>query len=271
MIATPFILASVLAQSAPALAPAEVPQNFATSTPEMIYNEGVAQFRAGELERARELFAFAAARGNAATAARSMYNRGTTRYAEAFKTMQGGETAPATPQSDTQQQTMAALEEALRELKDAARADPTNTDARANAELTHRVLKDLKQKQDQQKQDQQKQDQQKQDQQKQDQQKQDQQKQDQQKQDQQKQDQQQQDQQKQDQQQQDQQKQDQQKQDQQKQDQPQQQSQAAKEQKPMSKQEVERLLQKIRDRERQRMLEKVARERARTQPAPKDW
>ena len=215
MIATPFILASVLAQSAPALAPAEVPQNFATSTPEMIYNEGVAQFRAGELERARELFAFAAARGNAATAARSMYNRGTTRYAEAFKTMQGGETAPATPQSDTQQQTMAALEEALRELKDAARADPTNTDARANAELTHRVLKDLKQKQDQQKQDQQKQDQQ--------------------------------------------------------QDQPQQQSQAAKEQKPMSKQEVERLLQKIRDRERQRMLEKVARERARTQPAPKDW
>ena len=240
MIATPFILASVLAQSAPALAPAEVPQNFATSTPEMIYNEGVAQFRAGELERARELFAFAAARGNAATAARSMYNRGTTRYAEAFKTMQGGETAPATPQSDTQQQTMAALEEALRELKDAARADPTNTDARANAELTHRVLKDLKQKQDQQKQDQQKQDQQKQDQQKQDQQKQDQQKQDQQKQDQQ-------------------------------QDQPQQQSQAAKEQKPMSKQEVERLLQKIRDRERQRMLEKVARERARTQPAPKDW
>ena len=264
MIATPFILASVLAQSAPALAPAEVPQNFATSTPEMIYNEGVAQFRAGELERARELFAFAAARGNAATAARSMYNRGTTRYAEAFKTMQGGETAPATPQSDTQQQTMAALEEALRELKDAARADPTNTDARANAELTHRVLKDLKQKQDQQKQDQQKQDQQKQDQQKQDQQKQDQQKQDQQKQDQQKQDQQKQDQQKQDQQQQDQQ-----------QDQPQQQSQqqsqAAKEQKPMSKQEVERLLQKIRDRERQRMLEKVARERARTQPAPKDW
>ena len=254
MIATPFILASVLAQSAPALAPAEVPQNFATSTPEMIYNEGVAQFRAGELERARELFAFAAARGNAATAARSMYNRGTTRYAEAFKTMQGGETAPATPQSDTQQQTMAALEEALRELKDAARADPTNTDARANAELTHRVLKDLKQKQDQQKQDQQKQDQQKQDQQKQDQQKQDQQKQDQQKQDQQKQDQQKQDQQ---------------------QDQPQQQSQqqsqAAKEQKPMSKQEVERLLQKIRDRERQRMLEKVARERARTQPAPKDW
>ena len=215
MIATPFILASVLAQSAPALAPAEVPQNFATSTPEMIYNEGVAQFRAGELERARELFAFAAARGNAATAARSMYNRGTTRYAEAFKTMQGGETAPATPQSDTQQQTMAALEEALRELKDAARADPTNTDARANAELTHRVLKDLKQKQDQQKQDQQKQNQQ--------------------------------------------------------QDQPQQQSQAAKEQKPMSKQEVERLLQKIRDRERQRMLEKVARERARTQPAPKDW
>jgi len=39
----------------------------------------------------------------------------------------------------------------------------------------------------------------------------------------------------------------------------------------MTKQEVERLLQKIRDRERQRVLDRLMRERARTQPAPKDW
>ena len=39
----------------------------------------------------------------------------------------------------------------------------------------------------------------------------------------------------------------------------------------MSKQDVERLLQKIRDREKQRIQEKLVRERAKTQPAPKDW
>jgi hypothetical protein len=39
----------------------------------------------------------------------------------------------------------------------------------------------------------------------------------------------------------------------------------------MSKQEVERVLQKIRDRERERIQAKLQRERARTLPAPKDW
>ena len=39
----------------------------------------------------------------------------------------------------------------------------------------------------------------------------------------------------------------------------------------MTKQEVERLLQRIRDKERARLLEKLSRERARTKPAPKDW
>jgi hypothetical protein len=39
----------------------------------------------------------------------------------------------------------------------------------------------------------------------------------------------------------------------------------------MTKQDVERLLQKIRDRERARILDKLEHERARTKPAPKDW
>ena len=39
----------------------------------------------------------------------------------------------------------------------------------------------------------------------------------------------------------------------------------------MTKEEVDRLLQKIRDKERARMLEKLQRERARSKPAPKDW
>ena len=243
--------------------------------PERLYNAGVAMYRAGELGLARDLFEAAAGRGRADLASRSMYNRGTTRYAESLKEMQaaqqpGQASAPDSPQ-DTQQQVMETLERAVRELKDAVRADPANENARANAELAHRVLKELKQQQDKQ-QKQQKDDQKKDDQQKQDQQKQDQQKQDQQKQDQQKQDQQKQDQQKQDQQKQDQQKQDQQKQDQQKQDQQQQQQADGKqERKPMTKQEVERLLQKIRDKEKARMQEQLERQRVRTQPAPKDW
>ena len=43
------------------------------------------------------------------------------------------------------------------------------------------------------------------------------------------------------------------------------------EERPLTKQEVERLLQKIRDKEKQRLKERLSRERARTQPAPKDW
>ena len=237
--------------------------------PELLYNAGVEMYRAGELELARGLFASAASKAKASVAARSMYNRGTTSYAEAVQSMKSaGESGQ--PPADAQKAVMESLERSLRELKDAARADPSNADARANAELAYRVLKELKKQQDQQQQDQQQQQQQN-DQQKQDQQQQ--QQNDQQKQDQQQQ--QQNDQQKQDQQQQqnDQQKQDQQQQqqnDQQKQDQ-QQQQQAEADKKPMTKQEVERLLQRIRDKERARLLEKLSRERARTKPAPKDW
>lgn len=253
---------------------------------ELLYNAGVEMYRAGELELARELFATAASKAKANIAARSMYNRGTTSYAEAVEAMKGaGESGQ--PAADAQKAVMESLERSLRELKDAVRADPSNTDARANAELAYRVLKELKKQQEQQEQQQQQQDQQKQDEQKQDQ------KQDQkngQDQDPQQQDQQQQDQQKND----DSQKQDEKqdgKQDQQqeqtngeqkdeqqqpqdgeqKQDEQQQAQTAEADKKPMTKQEVERLLQRIRDKERARILEKLSKERARTKPAPKDW
>ena len=193
--------------------------------PELIYNAGVEMYRAGQYDLAGELFASAESRAKAGVAARSMYNRGTTTYAEAVESMKAaGEDGQDA--SRKQQSVVESLERSLRELKDAVRADPANADARANAELAYRVLKELKkqQKQDQQKQDQQKQDQQKQDQQKQDQQKQD-----------------------------------------------QQQTEAKADKKPMSQDEVDRLLQRIRDKERARLLEKLSRERSRTKPAPKDW
>jgi Ca-activated chloride channel family protein len=235
----------------------------------------VERYRMGDLEAARTLFSAAATRGSASVAARAMYNRGTTRYVESLPADASPTASRAAPAAGTPSQSTEVLERALQELKDAIRADPTNRDARANAELAYRRLKELKQEQqqDQQQQDQQQQDQQQQDQQQQDQQQQDQQQQDQQQQNQQQQGQQQQDQQQQDQQQQDQQQQDQQQQGQQQQDQQQQAANERAEQaeKPLTRQQVERLLQKIREREKARLTERARRERGKTAPADRDW
>ena len=266
-------VASADVQPAPSID--ELIANRATKA-ETLFNLGVERYRMGDLEAARTLFSAAATRGSASVAARAMYNRGTTRYVESLPADASPTASRAAPGAGTPSQSTEVLERALQELKDAIRADPTNRDARANAELAYRRLKELKQ--EQQQQDQQQQDQQQQGQQQQDQQQQDQQQQNQQQQDQQQQNQQQQDQQQQDQQQQDQQQQDQQQQNQQQQDQQQQgqQQQAANERaeqakKPLTRQQVERLLQKIREREKARLTERARRERGKTAPADRDW
>ena len=289
------------------------------------YNQGVARYRAGAFEKAAESFQKSAELGDANLAAQSMYNEGTARYAEALQRLDaaapGGNDPTAkpalaptadplanpSPPADPMKETIKRVEDSLSHFRDAIDADQGNRDARVNAELAARLLRQLRevqqQQQDQQQQDQQPQDQEQQDQQQQDQQPQDQQPQDQQPQDQQQQDQQQQDQQPQDQQQQDQQQQDQQPQDQQPQDQePQDQEQETQEpgtseekdgesedatadgepssedadasaEKPrMTKEEAERLLQSVRDKERQRRQEKAKKDAAgpRT-PVKKDW
>lgn len=244
---------------------------------ESVYNAGVNMYRAGEFELAGELFAAAASNAKAMIAARSMYNRGTTSYAQSLKSMQTAGENPQ-PSPDAQQAVIESLERSLRELKDAVRADPTNIDARANAELAYRVLKDLKKEQEKQQQkDEQKQDEEKKDDQKKDDEKKDGEKKDdkkdEQKKDDQKQDDQKKDGEKKDEQNKDGEKKDEKKQDQPKpsDDKPQDKPQDEQDSKPMTKQDVERLLQKIRDRERARILDKLEHERARTKPAPKDW
>ena len=272
---------------------------------ERLYNAGVSMYRASEFALARELFAAAAERAKAGVAARSMYNRGTTSYAEALRAMQDAQGAsPAgspggsgqSPQSDIMGATIQSLERSLRELKDAVRADPTDADARANAELAHRVLKELKQQQQQSGDQDQEQNQQQDPQQNQDGQQQESG----------------QGEQPNDQEQNGQQDPQQRPQDGQQSDSnregdrneksdrtPEEESESKSEPKPepkpasnpdakptdetaqkadgkatpkpMTRQEVERLLQRIRDKERARLLERMERERARTQPAPKDW
>ena len=259
---------------------------------EVLYNLGVARFRAGDLTDAERLFRAAAERGRSEVAARAMFNEGTTAYAEVLRALspeapekaQGGDPEAMTgaAQEDPLAQAIARLESGLRILKDAIRADPANDDARANAEFAQRLLRQLRQQQ--QNQQQQSQDQQNQDQQNQDQQNQDQQNQDQQNQDQQNQDQQNQDQQNRDQQNQDQQNQDQEGQDQQQQPQPQEGQEKddstaeskprptqAQERKPMTREEIERLLQRVRAKEAARIEKQMQEERARRKPAPKDW
>ena len=276
---------------------------------ERLYNAGVSMYRASEFALARELFAAAAERAKAGVAARSMYNRGTTSYAEALRAMQDAQGAsPAgspggsgqSPQSDIMGATIQSLERSLRELKDAVRADPTDADARANAELAHRVLKELKQQQQQSGDQDQEQNQQQDPQQNQDGQQQESG----------------QGEQPNDQEQNGQQDPQQRPQDGQQSDSnregdrneksdrtPEEESESKSEPKsepkrepkpasnpdakptdetaqkadgkatpkPMTRQEVERLLQRIRDKERARLLDRMERERARTQPAPKDW
>ena len=269
----------------------EMREALETAPPEAIYNAGVQMFRAGNFEAARDLFSTAASRGKESVAARSMYNLGTSGYADALKLLQpaegGGVGSPPTDTSsdgapvDPRDQAISALEDALRELKDAMRADPKNIDARANAEMAHRLLKSLKEEQKNDEKKDEKNDEkndEKEDEKKDekndgkqdgdgkpsDEQKQQEKKQQEKKnKDDSKGEK------------------DDKKQDEKKDEKPSddktppteeaKQDQAKGEQKPMSKQEVERVLQKIRDRERERIQAKLQRERARTLPAPKDW
>ena len=277
------ITVACLAQDAPAppdpaVAAAERRLAERPDSPERLYNLGVALYRAGDRTKAAERFREAAMRSSSpALAAKAMYNEGVAAYADAVGELErqqanpeGGE-APAEGASPLDRLTDR-VESAFTHFRDASIADPDDREARANAENARELLRLLKQAQQQQ--DQQQQDQQQQDQQKQDQQKQDQQKQDQQKQDQQKQD---------------------------------QQAKSGGDEPPssdrnpqggldrsdapppegppkpaaaeaspgtMTKEEAERVLQAVRDRERARraaLAEKAKAERARTPPARKDW
>ncbi|WP_345092586.1 VWA domain-containing protein [Bremerella cremea] len=234
-------------------------------SPQLLYNQAVAQYRAGQMTQARELFTQTIASGNPELAAKASYNLGNCDYSEAVQLAQTDKAAA-----------IQRLNSAVSHYRSALADNTADTDARANAQLATMLIDQLQQQQDQQQQDQQQQDQQQQDQQQQDQQQQDQQQQDQQQQDQQQQDQQQQDQQQQDQQQQDQQQQDQQQQDQQQnsggmpqygQADPN----SMDEMRPMTKEEAQKMLQAVRDRELMRRLQNQQQADRRRVPVDRDW
>jgi Ca-activated chloride channel family protein len=228
------------------------------------YNMGVAAYRQGDLQRAAELFDQARMlTADPALRAKSAYNLGTTAYRKSLEQPQD----PAEAQTQLQDAT-GDLERALEHFRETLDADPADSDARANGELAYRWLEQLQQMQQQMQQDQQGQPQ-----------------------EQPQQDQQQQGQPQEQQGQQGDQQQDPQQQEQQQaegeddQEQAQEQQAAESEQaeategerdeeaerKPMTREEAQRLLQQVRDKDRRRQEELAGREAGRQPPVDKDW
>jgi Ca-activated chloride channel family protein len=109
--------------------------------PEVPYDMGVAAYRAGDLDRAAELFGEALTMAQEQSLrAKSAYNLGTTAYARNLR--------PAPPQGaqDPGGQLDNAIDElrgALDHYRQVLDVDPESEDAKANAELTYRRLKRL--------------------------------------------------------------------------------------------------------------------------------
>ena len=127
------------------------------------FNRGVAEYRAGKLDEASTSFAEAAARGDASLAADAMFNQGNATYQSALRTLEGGapDADPAgaagalqpAPPAAAQPDLAAAADavsQALTHYKDAIAANPDDVDSRANAELAHTLLKQLREMQQQQ-------------------------------------------------------------------------------------------------------------------------
>ena len=156
---------------------------------EAAYNLGVALYRGGKFKEAATQFARAGAsasggeRTNAALSASSQYNRAASFYgatreqAEAAQRMleqqktagapdaqQAPEPAGAPVDPEALKQAIKDAGESLKGFKDAAYADPSDKESRANAEQSRRLLRALQELQKQQQQQQQKKDQDKKDQ-----------------------------------------------------------------------------------------------------------
>ncbi len=231
---------------------------------EIPYNMGVAAYRAGELERASALFDKARTlAANPALQAQSAYNLGTTSAQQALKSRNDD---PAVAQAQMEDATES-LKTALDRFRDAIAMNPDDEDARANGELAWRWLQQLEQMQDQMQQQGEQQQPDGEDQDQQDQQQQDRET---------GQEQEQPDQPTGDEQQQEQQQETEQEQqpsasDQQQQGQKESPDQASPDERPMSREEAERLLQSVRDKEARRRDE-LARQEARGQrPVEMDW
>jgi Ca-activated chloride channel family protein len=118
---------------------------------EIPYNMAVAHYRKGEFEKAAEFLNQAISLTNdSKLRARSTFNLGNAAYAQSLKAAQGQ--ADPTQAAEQVKNAKAHLKEALDHFKKAMDADPNDQDARANAELSHRMLTRLEELEQQQQQ-----------------------------------------------------------------------------------------------------------------------
>ncbi len=108
--------------------------------PELLHNRAAALFKLGRLAEARALWDQIRTRKDAAFEARTTYNLGNVDYAEALAHTQPQGQTP--PDLDAARQRLAAAAERYRA---ALRLDPTLTDARANLELAELLRRQLEQ------------------------------------------------------------------------------------------------------------------------------
>ena len=120
------------------------------------YNLGIARYRLGDFTGAAEAFTRAAELANDPDLkARSVFNQGTSTYAQALKQMNDPEAM--TDVENSLQQSIDLVGDSFDQLKHAIEVNPADRDARANAELAHRLLKRLEELQEQMQQQQQQQ------------------------------------------------------------------------------------------------------------------
>ncbi|MHC5003396.1 MAG: tetratricopeptide repeat protein, partial [Planctomycetota bacterium] len=126
----------------------EALQDRLPDVPQLPYNLGVARYRAGDYVGAAEAFRRALDMADDRELREaSLFNLGNAAHARAREALEGGDD-PAAAGNQLQDATER-LGEAFDHYRDALRLDPTDQDARANAELTWRLLKQLEQLQQQ--------------------------------------------------------------------------------------------------------------------------
>lgn len=102
-------------------------------TPELLHNRAAAHFKLGQLDDARELWVRAASLKDARFEAAARYNLGNCNYADALQALQAQDAQGA----------LQHLERGLEQYRDAVRLDPGLRDARANLELAAQLKKQI--------------------------------------------------------------------------------------------------------------------------------
>jgi len=108
--------------------------------PEIMYNLAAAHYKQGDYDRARELFTESLRTKNQQLEEKAKFNLGNVAYAQALEKLAASEQA-----ADL-------LKQARRHYRDALEVDPEDEDARANIELAQQLLQQLLQRQQQQQQ-----------------------------------------------------------------------------------------------------------------------